>query len=75
MSTFWIIYWVTFGVVVLLTAIIGIFFEIDGEPVSISYIVLCDFLGAIPGANVLVGLVLIIMILIGIFEEDLDPKY
>lgn len=75
MSTFWLIYWITLGVIVLLTAIIGIFFDIYGEPVSISYIVLCDFLGAIPGANVLVGFVLIFAVLCGIFEEDLEPKY
>ena len=75
MSTFWIIYWVTLGVVVLFTAIIGIFFKVDGEDVSISYIVLADFLGAIPGANILVALIFIIMIMIGIFEGDLDPKY
>lgn len=75
MSTFWIIYFVTLGVVVFFTAIIGIFFQVDGEDVSISYIVLADFLGAVPGANILVALVLIIMIMIGIFEGDLDPKY
>lgn len=75
MSTFWLIYWVTFGVIVFFTAIIGIFFEVDGENVSISYIVLVDFLGAIPVANVLVALGLIYMIMSGIFDGDLDPKY
>lgn len=75
MSIFWLVYWITLGTIVLLTAIIGIFFRIDDEDVSISYIVLTDFLGAIPCANILVGLVLVIMVLLGIFEEDLTPKY
>ena len=75
MSIFWLVYWITLGTIVLLTAIIGIFFQIDDEDISISYIILADFLGAIPCANILVGLVLIIMALFGIFEGDLTPKY
>ena len=31
MSTFWLIYFVTLGVVVFFTAIIGIFFQVEGE--------------------------------------------
>ena len=75
MSTFWLIYLITTGVIILLTALVSIFFKLDGEEFSISYIVLTDFLGAIPGVNVLVCIVLVILLIIGMCDGDLDPKY
>lgn len=75
MSTFWIAYWITFGAIFVLTGVIALLFELDDEPISVSYVVLMDILGAIPAANFLVGTALIILILIGVCEEDLTPKY
>lgn len=75
MSTFWLVYLITVGSVLLISAVIAIFFEYDGDPISISYIVLCDLLGAIPIANFIVGIALIIMCLCGIADGDLEPKY
>ncbi len=75
MSTFWLIYLITTGAIILLTAHVSIFFKLDGEAISISYIVLTDFIGAIPCANILVCIVLVILIMIGMSDGDLEPKY
>lgn len=75
MSTFLLYYWISLGAIVLLTAIIKIFFRINDEDVSISYVVFIVFLGAIPYVNFLVAFILITMVVIGIFEEYITPKY
>ena len=75
MSTFWLIYWITLGAIVVISALVAILFEYDGDDISISYIILCDVLGAIPIANWLIGGALIIMCLIEMCEGGLEPKY
>lgn len=75
MSIFWIIYFITLGSIILLTGVIALLFDFDDEPVSISYIVLADLLGAIPCANILCGIALIVIVLTAISDGDLTPKF
>lgn len=75
MSTFWLIYLITTCAIILLTAVVSIFFKLDREDISISYIVLTDFIGAIPCVNILVCIVLVILLMIGMSDGDLEPKY
>lgn len=74
MSTFWIITWVTWAAIIFLTAFVAVFFDLDSDRVPIAYVLLADILGAIPGANLLGALVLIIAIIGGIITQDLTPK-
>lgn len=75
MSTFWLIYLITLGAIVVISALVAVLFEYDGDDISISYVILCDVLGAIPIANFIVGIALIVMCLCGIADGDLEPKY
>jgi hypothetical protein len=75
MSIFWIIYFITLGSIILLTGVIAFLFNYDDNPISISYVVLVDLLGAIPCANILCGIAFIVMVLIGLADEDLTPKF
>ena len=75
MSTFWLVYLIATGCIALISAVVAILFDYDGEPVSISYLVLSILLGAIPIANFLIGIMLIVMLFFGIADGDLKPKY
>ena len=75
MSTFWLIYWIAFGSIIILSLLVAFLFDLDGDNISFSYVALVVFLGAIPAANLLVGLCLIIGVLIAIFEENITPKF
>ena len=74
MSTFWIIYWITWGAIIFFTAFISVFFELDCDNIPIAYILLADILGAIPIANWLISIALIILVIEGICKGDLEPK-
>lgn len=75
MSTFWLIYLITLGAIVVISALVAILFEYDGDDISISYVILCDVLGAIPIANFIIGAALISICLVEMSEGDLEPKY
>ena len=75
MSTFWLIYLITLGAIGVISALVAVLFEYDGDDISISYVILCDVLGAIPIANFIIGVALIFMCLMGMSEGDLEPKY
>ena len=75
MSTFWLSYLITLGAIIIISALVAVLFEYDGDDVSISYVILCDVLGAIPIANYIIGVALIIMCLCDIADGDLEPKY
>ena len=74
MSTFWIITWVTWAGIIFLTAFVSIFFDIDDDRIPIAYVLLADILGAIPGANLIFALAIIIAIIGGVVNQDLTPK-
>lgn len=75
MSTFWLTYLITLGAIIVISALVAVLFEYDGDDISISYVILCDVLGAIPIANFIVGAALIIMCLMAMGDGDLEPKY
>lgn len=75
MSTFWLTYLITLGAIIVISALVAVLFEYDGDDISISYVILCDVLGAIPIANYIIGLALIIMCLMAMGDGDLEPKY
>jgi len=75
MSTFWLIYLITLGAIFVISALVAVLFEYDGDDISISYVILFDVLGAIPIANFIIGSALIFMCLMGMSEGDLEPKY
>ena len=74
MSTFWLIYWICLGTVVILTLICAIFFEIDYDPISPGYVLIFDVIAAIPGIGMLGAVVLVVSIFVMIFDETLTPK-
>lgn len=79
MSTFWLIYWITLGVVVIFSLFVYVFFDFEVnyntyKPVSIAYVLLAIMVGAIPGANCLGALILIGCIVAGAVGGDLRPK-
>lgn len=78
MSTFWIIYWIAFAAIVFFGAFTAVFFEFydwrERKPISLAYVLLAIFVGAIPGLNVLGGAILIIAIIGGAISGDLVPK-
>lgn len=75
MSTFWIIYFITLGAIFLLSVLLRVFFTLDGDEIPFAYLFLSFFLSAIPAANILVGVVLIVMIIIAVCDEDLEAKF
>lgn len=75
MSTFWLTYLITLGAIIVISALFAVLFEYDGDDISISYVILCDVLGAIPIANYIIGLALIIMCLMAMADGGLEPKY
>ena len=75
MSIFWTIYLITLGSIIVLTGVIALLFDFEHEPVSISYVVLADLLGAIPCANILCGIALIVIVLTAIADGDITPKF
>ena len=75
MSTFWLSDLITLGAIIVISALVAVLFEYDGDDVSISYVILCDVLGAIPIANYIIGVALIIMCLMAMCDGDLEPKY
>lgn len=79
MSTFWLVYWIALGIVIIFSLFVYYFFDIKEsynkyKPISIAYVLFAIMIGAIPGANCLGVLVLIIVILAGICEGELKPK-
>ena len=79
MSTFWLVYWITLGIVIIFSLFAYVFFDMEVKyntykPVSFAYVLLAIMVGAIPGANCLGAVVLIGLIIAGACGGDLRPK-
>ncbi len=76
MSGLWITYFVSFGVVILFTALTKLLFTYDGgDEFNITHIIILDLIAAIPFVGTLEAFILICLIFIGIVYGDLEPKY
>ena len=79
MSTFWIIYWIALGIIVVFSGFAALFFEMqvrydETKPVPLAYILFAILLGLIPGVGMLAAFVLLIALTAVIVEGDLVPK-
>lgn len=79
MSTFWIIYWIAFGVILVFSLFTVVFFDMKVnyekcEPVPIAYAVLALLIGLVPGIGIVGSVLLIGIIVAAIGEGDLKPK-
>ena len=79
MSTFWLVYWITLGIVIVFSLFTYVFFDMGDEydeykPVSFAYVLLAIMVGAIPGANCLGAVVLIGIIITSAVGGNLRPK-
>lgn len=79
MSTFWLIYWIALGIIVLFSLFIVGFFEYkegycNRKPISFVYAIFAIMVGAIPGVGIAGAVVLVIAITVLIFGGELVPK-
>lgn len=79
MSTFWLIYWIALGIIVIFSGFVVLFFDMqvrynETKPVPLAYILFAILLGLIPGVGVLAALALLIALTAGIVGGDLVPK-
>lgn len=79
MSTFWLIYWITLGIVIIFSLFAYVFFDMEEKydehkPISFAYVMLAIMVGAIPGANCIGAVVLIGLIIVGACGGGLVPK-
>ena len=79
MSTFWIIYWIALGIIVIFSTFATLFFEMEvryegSKPIPFAYILFAVLLGLIPGVGMLAAVVLLIVLTAGIVGGDLTPK-
>lgn len=78
MSTFWLVYWVSLGITIFISAFVSIFFEYEEyrekKPISLAYVLLADFIAAIPGLGILFAAILVIVIVASAAIGDLVPK-
>lgn len=79
MSTFWLIYWIALGIIVLFSLFIVGFFEYkergsNRKPISFLYAIFAIMVGAIPLVGIVGAAILLIAITILIFEGELVPK-
>jgi len=78
MSTFWLIYWIALGIIVLLSLFIVLLFDYkeyrEKKPISFIYAVFAVMIGAIPGVGIAGAGILVIASVIMIFGGDLLPK-
>lgn len=76
MSGLWITYFISFGVVILFTALTKLLFTYDdGEEFNITQIIVLDLISAIPFVGTFEAFILICLIFIGVLDGELEPKY
>lgn len=79
MSTFWLIYWIALGIIVLFSLFVVGFFEYkegysNRKSISFLYAIFAIMIGAIPGIGIAGAAILVIAITVLIFEGVLVPK-
>lgn len=82
MSTFWIIYWIAIGIIVVFSLFAILFFDISEKryngynykPIPVAYLILAVLVGAIPGIGILGSVVLVGLICVAVTDGDLRPK-
>lgn len=79
MSTFWLIYWIALGIIVLFSLFVVGFFEYkegyyNRKPISFLYAIFAIMVGAIPGVGIAGATVLVIAVTVLIFGGELVPK-
>lgn len=78
MSTFWLIYWIAIGVILVFVVFTIYFFDMkvryEYEPVPIAYAILALLIGFVPGVGIIGSLAIISIIVAAIGEGDLKPK-
>lgn len=78
MSGFWILYWIVFGINIIITAFVAAFFDFEEYStktnISWSYVLLSDLIAAIPGVGMLLTTVIVFGVIGGAFTGTLVPK-
>ena len=79
MSTFWLIYWISLGIIVVFSGFAALFFDMkvrynETKPIPFAYILFAILLGLIPGVGMLASFALLIALTAGIGGGDLVPK-
>lgn len=79
MSTFWLIYWIAFGIIVVFSLFTFVFLDMKVnynkfEPVPLAYAIFALLVGLVPGVGILGSVILIGTIIAAMAEGDLKPK-
>lgn len=76
MNGLWITYFVSFGLVILFTALTKFMFTSDGgEEFNVSHIIILDLIAGIPFVGTLEAFVIISMLFLGCITGELEPKH